>query len=114
MPSAQLTPVRVSLTDEGKDQLIIALLTSTYLRDHYPEHDGEHFKLLLTDESRDQLIIDLLKSSYLKNNYPRYDEGGESIDGHVELLDAILKVLEWYMPHAEYVEFVAKNPEVSS
>ncbi len=63
--------------------------------------------ITLKVENCDQVIIDELKDSYHMNN--RFDKVDCSDYG---LLKAIQTVLEYYMPHDDWLEWVEKNPMV--
>jgi len=67
--------------------------------------------ITLKVEDCDQVIIDELKDSYHMNN--RFDKAvcsNDVIEPDYGLLKAIQTVLEYYMPHDDWLEWVEKNP----
>ncbi len=67
--------------------------------------------ITLKVEDCDQVIIDELKDSYhMFNQLDKADCSDDVIKPDYELLKAIQTVLEYYMPHDDWLEWVEKNP----
>jgi len=67
--------------------------------------------ITLKVEDCDQIIIDGLKDSYHMNNrFDKVDCSDDVIEPDYGLLKAIQTVLEYYMPHDDWLEWVEKNP----
>jgi hypothetical protein len=103
--------LKILISIEEYEILTCANLTVQERRIKMKEDNS--FYLPLSAEATDLLLVDMLKHSYKEHNYCRYDEGKEYLDSNDELLDSILGVLSWYMPHSEYEEFVKNNPKAT-
>ena len=69
--------------------------------------------ITLRVEDCDQVVIDELKDAYRMNNrFDKVDCSDDVLEPDYELLKAILTVLEYYMPHEDYEEWVKMNPMV--
>jgi len=69
--------------------------------------------ITLRVEDCDQVVIDELKNAYRMNNrFDRIDCSNDVLEPDFELLKAIQTVLAYYMPHADWSEWVKMNPMV--
>jgi hypothetical protein len=67
--------------------------------------------ITLKVEDCDQIIIDGLKDSYHMNNrFDKVDCSDDVIEPDYGLLKAIQTVLEYYLPHDDWLEWMEKNP----
>ena len=67
--------------------------------------------ITLKVEDCDQIIIDGLKDSYHMNNrFDKVDCSDDVIEPDYGLLKAIQTVLEYYMLHDDWLEWMEKNP----
>ena len=67
--------------------------------------------ITLKVENCDQVIIDELKDSYhMFNQLDKAVCSNDVIEPDYGLLKAIQTVLEYYMPHDDWVEWMEKNP----
>ena len=61
----------------------------------------------------DEVIVDELKDAYHVNNqFDKVDCSDDVLEPDYVLLKAIQTVLEYYMPHADWSEWVKMNPMV--
>jgi hypothetical protein len=64
-------------------------------------------------EDCDQIVIDELKDAYRMNNrFDKVDCSDDVLEPDYELLKAIQTVLAYYMPHADWSEWMEINPMV--
>ena len=69
--------------------------------------------ITLNVEDCDEVVVDELKDSYrINNRFDKVDCSDDVLEPDYELLKAILTVLEYYMPHEDYEEWVKMNPMV--
>ena len=59
----------------------------------------------MTYDQVDVIVIHELKEAYRMNSYVDHDEGGFEMGLNVELLDAIDKLLEYFMSPGEYAKW---------
>ena len=69
--------------------------------------------ITLRVEDCDGIVIDALKDAYRMNNrFDKVDCSDDVLEPDYNLLKAIQTVLEYYMPHADWSEWMEINPMV--
>lgn len=66
---------------------------------------GGFYTFEMTDDQVESIVIDELMLAYDLNAKGDCDEGGHPIPADTELLDAIDKVLKYFMRNDEYLEW---------
>jgi len=65
-----------------------------------------NIKITLTEQQIDTTVVDDLKQSLDMQFNLDTDEGGEYLEPDYELIDALKKVLQYYIPHHEIQKFI--------
>ena len=64
----------------------------------------------MTHEQIDAIVVSELQEAYRLNLIQEYDEGGYPIGRDEELLDALERVLCYFMPVSAVMQFFEDNP----
>lgn len=68
---------------------------------------------LKVDDCDDIVVADLMETYHLHNRFDKIDCSNDTLEPDYTFLKAIQTVLEYYMVHEEWVEWVKENPIVT-
>lgn len=66
-------------------------------------------KVALTDSQVELIVVQDLMLAYALNLKDDYDEGGALMDKDIVLLDALSKVLQYYLPASSHETWLLQN-----